>query len=298
MKLNLLATVVAAAASLVAVNANAYQAEVGGTVIVVSPDAGKNQTGFGLDGTYYFNGVQNNSSQPLAEQAFLQNASNVAGNITYSKDGDNKTTTGKADVTYFIPNTQFAAIAGVSHRHIDGTNIERAANSTQLVTIATDRDTKVNTAVLGVGYKPTNNLLLKAGVGYAKEESDTNVQTSILTTSNNSVASTTATSKTKDSATSPFLGAKLLTQVGGKDVSLAADAILGDIKTITLGADYYLDRTLSVGVGYKTIDTDASSDDAFSFRAKKFFTNEFSLEGSASFGDNENTYGVRGAYRF
>lgn len=265
MKLNLLATVVAAAASLVAVNANAYQAEVGGTVVVVSPDAGKNQTGFGLDGTYYFNGVQNNSSQPMAEQAFLQNASNVAGNITYSKDGDNKTTTGKADVTYFIPNTQFAALAGLSHSR---TKVDGAV------------DLQADSAKLGVGFKPSNNLLLAGGVSHVKADVE--------------VAGITA----EDKSTAPFLGAKLLTQVGGKDLSLAADATLGDTKVIDLGADYYLDRTLSVGVGYKTIDTDASSDDAFSFRAKKFFTNEFSLEGSASFGDNENTYGVRGAYRF
>lgn len=261
MKLNLLATVVAAAASLVAVNANAYQAEVGATLNAVSPDVGKNQTGFGLDGTYYFNNVQNNSSQPMAEQAFLQNASNATAKAIYSRDGgDNNTTTVGAGVTYFIPNTQFAALAEVSHDR------EKSAGTV---------DSKTTKAKAGVGFKPNNNLLLKAGVDHTK-------------------------AKGEKADTSPFLGAKLLTQVGGKDVSLAADAALGDIKTFDLGADYYIDRTLSVGLGYQVIDGKESvdDDDAFTFRAKKFFTNEFSLEGSAKFGDHAKTYGVRGAYRF
>ena len=70
--------------------------------------------------------------------------------------------------------------------------------------------------------------------------------------------------------------------------------VFGDDETFNLGTDLYLDKTFSVGLGY----TDDSIEDAFQIRAKKFFTQQFSLEGSVDFADDSNVFGVRGAYRF
>jgi hypothetical protein len=60
----------------------------------------------------------------------------------------------------------------------------------------------------------------------------------------------------------------------------------------------YLDKTFSVGVGYTGSDADGVDDDVFDIRAKKFLNQQVSLEGSIGFGDDYNTYGIRGAYRF
>ncbi|MFB2539553.1 MULTISPECIES: putative porin [unclassified Acinetobacter] len=269
-KLNVLAAVIAASASLVAVNANAYQAEVGATMNVVSPEKGKNATGFGVDGTYHFAPVQDNQSQPLAEQAFLQNSSNIHAGTSFAKMGEVKTTVVNAGATYYVPGTQFAGMLDAGHSNFKD---------------STDDSVKINVVRAGVGYKPSNDLLLQGGIAYSQVKTEVKNDTSYASSS--------------VSNTSPYIGAKYLTKVGANDLNLEANATLGDNKVVSLGADYYFDRTFSVGTGYSANHPDVgSSTDAFSFRAKKFFTPEMSLEGTASFGDDNKTYVVRGAYRF
>lgn len=95
----------------------------------------------------------------------------------------------------------------------------------------------------------------------------------------------------------PTLRAKYVTKVGAYDMNFEAKTSFGDIDYYGLGADLYLDKSLSVGLGYAS-DFDSVSDDVFSIRAKKFFNQQISLEGSVAFGDFDNTFAVRGAYRF
>ena len=94
----------------------------------------------------------------------------------------------------------------------------------------------------------------------------------------------------------PTLRAKYVTQVGAYDMNFEAGASFGDIDAYNLGADLYLDKTFSVGLGFS--DSDLEGTDVFSIRAKKFFTQQFSLEGAISFGDDADVFGIRGAYRF
>ena len=101
-----------------------------------------------------------------------------------------------------------------------------------------------------------------------------------------------------DNEVDPTLRAKYVTQAGQYDINLEANARFGDDNFYGLGGDLYLDKTFSVGAAYTGSDADGVDDDVFAVRAKKFFNQQVSLEGSMGFGDDYNTYGIRGAYRF
>lgn len=99
-----------------------------------------------------------------------------------------------------------------------------------------------------------------------------------------------------DDEIDPTLRAKYVTQVGQYDMNFEGGASFGDIDAYNLGADLYLDKTFSVGLGFS--DSDVENSDVFTIRAKKFFNQQVSLEGTIDFADEGNIFGVRGAYRF
>ncbi|HCB30045.1 MAG TPA: putative porin [Acinetobacter lwoffii] len=94
----------------------------------------------------------------------------------------------------------------------------------------------------------------------------------------------------------PTLRAKYVSQVGAYDMNFEGGASFGDLDAYSLGADLYLDKTFSVGLGFS--DSDVENSDVFTIRAKKFFNQQVSLEGTIDFADEGNIFGVRGAYRF
>ena len=131
-----------------------------------------------------------------------------------------------------------------------------------------DLDTTIYSAE--VGYLPVPGLLIAAGLlGYDNDYGDD---------------------------VDPTLRAKYVTQVGAYDMNFEGGASFGDIDAYSFGADLYLDKTLSVGLGFS--DTDGKDADVFTIRAKKFFTQQVSLEGAIDFADDGNVFGLRGAYRF
>lgn len=131
-----------------------------------------------------------------------------------------------------------------------------------------DDDTTIYSAELG--YLPVPGLLLVVGLaGYDNDAGDD---------------------------VDPTLRAKYVTQVGQYDMNFEGGASFGDLDAYSLGADLYLDKTFSVGLGYS--DSDIDNSDVFTIRAKKFFNQQVSLEGSIDFADEGNIFGVRGAYRF
>jgi len=131
-----------------------------------------------------------------------------------------------------------------------------------------DDDTTIYSAELG--YLPVPGLLLAVGLaGYDNDAGDD---------------------------VDPTLRAKYVTQVGQYDMNFEGGASFGDLDAYSLGADLYLDKTFSVGLGYS--DSDIDNSDVFTIRAKKFFNQQVSLEGSINFADNADIFGVRGAYRF
>ena len=236
--------------------AHAYQAEIGGSLLVIDPDYenADTSTGFALDGTFYFNPVQVKNS-PLNEAAFLNRASNVNAAISYIDFDVAESTTFGIGVEYFVPNTDFYLSAGIGQTTIEEDGFE-------------DFDTTTYTAE--VGYLPVPGLLIAAGLlGYDNDYGDD---------------------------VDPTLRAKYVTQVGAYDMNFEGGASFGDIDAYSFGADLYLDKTLSVGLGFS--DTDGKDADVFTIRAKKFFTQQVSLEGAIDFADDGNVFGLRGAYRF
>lgn len=243
--------------------ANAYQAEVGASAGYVDPDNGSSGSEFGVNGTYYFNPVQTRNA-PLAEAAFLDRASNVSAHVDFADRGELDDTTYGAGVEYFVPNSDFYVSGGVSQNEQERTNILGQKY---------DWDTTYYNAELG--YLPAPGLLIAAGLkGYDNDADD---------------------------GVDPTLRAKYVTTLSnGKDINLEAGAAFGDSDEYNLAADYYIDKTLSVGADYHNNDiTDRSE---VGINARKFFNQQVSLEGRVGFGEqynnDYNTFGVAAKYRF
>lgn len=259
-KLTLATTVLAATAALTAINANAYQGEVAAGYQYLDADSGSNLDGFTGSATGYFKNVETRNS-PLAEAAYLDQASNVNVNGSYASNNGQKVNSIEGNVQYYIPNSKFVVAGGVGQGRVktDGSSV-------------TSRTTYYNGEV---GYLPAPGLTVAVG------------------------AQGTQVKDGKDRV-DPTLRAKYVTSLSnGHDINLEAKGVFGneDSKVYTVGGDYYLDKTLSVGVDYKD---NANYDDnqEVGIRAKKFITPQLSVDGRVGFGDNYNTYGVGANYRF
>ncbi len=241
--------------------ANAYQAEIGGSAGYIDPDNGSSGSEFGVNGTYYFNPVQTRNA-PLAEAAFLDRASNVSAHANFADRGDTDDNTYGAAVEVFVPNSDFYVAGGVSQNEQ-----EWKRNGVKY-----DWDTTYYNAE--VGYLAAPGLLIAAGLkGYDNDNDD---------------------------GVDPTLRAKYVTQVGGKDINLEAGASFGDLDEFNVAGDYYIDKTLSLGVDYYS--NDLSDRNEFGINARKFFNQQVSLEGRVGFGESANndynSFGVAAKYRF
>jgi hypothetical protein len=236
--------------------ANAFQAELGGSVYFIDPDHGDSSTGFAIDGTYYFNPVEV-KTYPLHEAGFLNRASNVNAAISYTDYDWFERTSFGVGIEYFIPNSDFYLSGSVGRIKVEEDGYS---------------DYDVTSYSAEVGYLPAPGLLIALGLAGYDADDDDDVD--------------------------PTLRAKYVTQVGAYDMNFEAGAQFGDDNAYTLGTDFYFDKTFSVGVAYSGSDAKGVDDDIFTIRTKKFFTQQFSLEGSVNFQDEGNVFGVRGAYRF
>lgn len=125
-----------------------------------------------------------------------------------------------------------------------------------------------------VGYMPVTNLLLAVGAkGYNNDNDD---------------------------GVDPTIRAKYLTKVGTHDVNLEAGASFGDLDEYNLAADYYIDKTFSLGADYYSNDlTDLNE---FGITARKFINPQLSVNGRVGFGEvgknDYNSFGIGASYRF
>lgn len=244
--------------SLFAMGANAYQAEVGASFNIIDPDAGDSGNSFGLDGAYYFAPVQNKNG-PLNEAAFLNRASNVNAQFQYADNDDVEVSSIAAGIEYYIPNSDFYVSGSIGRYNEEVDGVP-----------AEDYDETYYSAEFG--FFPVANLLIAAGLTGYDNDTDDDVD--------------------------PTLRAKYVTQLGSYDVNLEAATSFGDIDYYALGGDVYFDNTFSIGAEYSGNNDDLSDDDLVTIRAKKFINTQFSLEGNVGFGDDYNTFGIRGAYRY
>lgn len=197
---------------------------------------------------------------PLAEAAFLDRASNVKAHYNYDEVGDDERHNYGVAAEYFVPNSDLYVSGQVGRDDLSFKN-------------GNDFDT--TTYAAEVGYLPAPGLLIAAGVkGYDNDVHD---------------------------GVDPTLRAKYVTTLAsGNDINVEAGAAFGDLDEWNLAADYYFDKTFSVGVDY--YDNDLNENSEFGVNARKFFTPQVSLEGRVGFGEvgnnDYNKFGVAAKYRF
>ena len=97
--------------------------------------------------------------------------------------------------------------------------------------------------------------------------------------------------------TAATLRAKYVTQIGGFNTNFEAQTAIGDETAYKLGADLYIDPTLSVGVSI----ADSTADDSetvFGVRAQKFFTPTIAVGVNYTTVDEIDSFGINGTFRF
>lgn len=243
----------------ISASANAYQTEVGGSYIFTDFDKGSDTHSFGVDGTYYLKPVQTRDA-PLNEAAFLDRATNVNAKVDYADNSGVKNSYFGAGAEVYIPDTDFYVGGHAGRSEVKFKDAGKI---------------RVTTYGAEVGYLPAPGLLLALGVtGYdAKDDF-----------------------QGKTDGADPTIRAKYVTKIGQHDVNFEAGGAFGDLDEYNIRADYYIDKTLSVGMDY--YNNDLADRDSWGISAKKFFNQNVSLEGRAGFGDNDDTYSLRAAYRF
>ena len=243
--------------------AHAYQSEVGASAAYIDPDNGSSGNAFGIDGTYYFNPVQTRNA-PLAEAAFLDRASNVNAHATFADRGDTDDNTYGIGAEYYVPNSDFYLGGDVSRN-----------NTEYRDSFGNKYDFDTTYYAAEVGYLPAPGLLIALGLkGYDNDNDD---------------------------GVDPTLRAKYVTQLSnGNDINLEAGASFGDLDEFNVAADYFIDKTLSVGVDY--YNNDLADQNEFGINARKFFNQQVSLEGRVGFGEignnDYNSFGLATKYRF
>lgn len=223
---------------------------------------------FELKGTFYFDNV--NAKGPLNEAAFLGHNSNVYLGYGYDFTKFNpvlgqsskfETNLLSAGIEYFVEQFYVNAELGYGQDSVKPVN----------------KDYDLFTYRALAGYMPISNLLLAAGVDGYKSDLPNSDDTRFA------------------------IQAKYVTPISnGNTINLEAGAEFGDIDEIRLGADYYFNPALSVGVGYESIDygNNSSDEDTFLIRSKYFINPNFAVGGAIGFGDDLNTYNINATLRF
>ncbi len=268
MKKQLLATAALAVLSLNA--AHAYQAELGagiGYANVNSTPDDVTAYSAGVSATGYLDNVSTRNG-PLAEAGFINHASNGTISYNYAQSKQN----GFDDLK-----TQDLGIN--LEYYVPQSILYLSANAARTDINVHDADYTTYGAEIGV--LPIPNLLVAVGVASV----DTNTHTD----------------------NDPTIRAKWLAPLSnGNAINLEGHARFGDNSdAYGVKADFYLDRTFSIGAGYETLSIKGVNDDPYqvNINARKFITHDFSVAVTASTGktiDKDNVYGVglNGVWRF
>ncbi len=271
MKIKLLPAVMAAVGFVsapLALAAN-YQAEVSAAYEDIDY-AGSNAEGkfIGIEGKYYFAPV-NTANHPLAEAAFIEKSSNVyvqLGTEEYKIGGQKGDIYGRAiGVDFYVPNSIFFLGAGVA-------------------------EVKSKAPASGQSYDWDSAWFVKAGVApidglliWSEFTEDVDVKDEW---------------NINGKYVMPLSGEQALNLEASYEKSKLGWAD----DTITMAADYYIDRNLSLGAGFvntsynSSVNTSADTD--YFIRARNFFTDKASLELTYMDGEYENRFLVGGTIRF
>ncbi|WP_436905613.1 putative porin [Acinetobacter johnsonii] len=261
--------------------AHAYQAEINANYENTSFDGDSEDLDtFGISGKYYLNGV-NTKNSPLAEAAFLSKASNIGlgyANSSIDEDGaDLEIDTVGLNGEFFIPNSQFYVSGSLNRSEV---TVESEFGKAS--------DDNVGYA-LEAGYLPVDGLLIAAGV--AKENLDP------MYVSKNGFIDTFSNISAVADDTAVTLRAKYVTQIGNHFTNFEGATYFGDETAYRLGADLYIDPTLSVGVSFMDTTFD-DFDTVWAVRAQKFFTPAIAVGLNYTTTEDADSYGINGTFRF
>ncbi len=286
--MNKISLITAILSSFIGFNANAYQTEVNGSYEHTEIEEGKINT-VTLSGQYYFNPVETRNA-PLAEAAFLDKASNLGLAYSYSKIKDDdedlvdfQFNTLGLESELFIPDSQFY-VSGALHR----TNVKATVHG-----LGSESDNG-NGYEFEAGFLPINGLLFAVGVADFSESMNPVKIAKYGFVTNFSNAAV-VSGENDDTAVS--LRAKYVSEIGGYYTNFEAQTYIGDETTYRLGADLYLDPTLSIGLSFADSTAD-DSDSIFNIRAQKFITSQFALGVGYTTVEDVDSYGINGTFRF
>lgn len=209
--------------------------------------------------------------------------------------------TGKATNDLTVEGTYYLAPVDVKNYPLaEAAFMNRASNVNAALTYGKNSPTtKTDISVGGEYYVPNSDFYASAGyandrrknAGTTDNNENFDAEVGMLPMPNLLVAVGVAGNSDN---TDPTLRAKYVYKLGANDVNLEANASFGDLDQFGIGADYYFDRTLSLGAAYN----DNGNTDSFGIRARKFISQDVSVAGFVDFGDNSDKFGVAGTYRF
>lgn len=243
--------------------AQAYQFEVQGQSEFIDNTANEQDFTGAVQGTYYFNNVDA-SKGPLAEAAFLNQASNVSAAYTYGEDGQefgDRTvhhTFGVKGEAY-IPTKVVPAYASASYSHTIADNKAGKA------------DDNGDRYALELGALLIPNFLV--AVGYTSVADQTSYDA--FNMFNNGVAKAALESETiadkKDAITArtKYVGA-----IDGTNMSIGFESglVYGEDTAYNLGTTLFLNPQLSVGASYMESSFAGSPDKAWGANVNYFIT--------------------------
>ena len=274
---------------------HAYQAEINAGY--ENTDFEENIEGFKIDtdgdlffinGKYYLNAV-NIANKPLAEAAFLSKASNIS--LGYVKAQNEFSESGFSveedfDIIgingeFYIPDSKFYVSGSLNQ--LDYTLTEN------FVGFSSEESEDSTGYALEVGYLPIDGLLLAVGV--AKESIDP------IFASKVGFATTLGYGTAVEDDTAVSLRGKYVTQISNYYTNFEGVTYFGEETAYRLGADLYLDPTLSLGVSFADSTAD-ESDTLFGVRAQKFFTPAIAAGVNYTTTDGADSFGINGTFRF
>ena len=241
--------------------AQAYQFEVQGQSEYLDASAAndKDFTG-GLQGTFYFKDVDS-SKGPLAEAAFLNQASNVSVAYNYAElDADVVAHNYGAKAEAYVP-TKFVpayASASYSHTHTDGKN-------------SVTRDDNGDRYALELGAVVAPNFLV--AVGYTSVADQTALDAFGIM--NNGVVKTFGEAATiADDQDAITARTKYVGNIDGTNMALGLEAglVYGEDTAYQLKTDLYLTPALSVGASYAESSFDLTPNKAWGANVNYFIT--------------------------
>ncbi|MFX1825310.1 carbapenem susceptibility porin CarO [Acinetobacter lwoffii] len=276
--------------------AQAYQFEVQGQSEFIDNTVNEQDFTGAVQGTYYFNNVDA-SKGPLAEAAFLNQASNVSAAYTYGEDGQefgDRTvhhTFGVKGEAY-IPTKVVPAYASASYSHTITDN--KAGNPT---------DDNGDRYALELGALVAPNFLV--AVGYTSVADQTSYDA--FNMFNNGVAKAALESETiadkKDAITArtKYVGA-----IDGTNMSIGFESglVYGEDTAYNLGTTLFLNPQLSVGASYMESSFAGSPDKAWGANVNYFITPAVAVGASYVNANAEGqaldtqTIGVNAKFRF